>query len=307
MSSKKRTASSRRPLPAPVRAPSPRTAKSLFARTEVAETAKPNPASAAVVSDPREKVLSPEQLPKPVARDSKAQTSGSHPQHNLNVPQLRQSFASQAPSRSQWTESEYVSLIKRLDALQTEAFLLKGKLLAEAKDRFFAENNKGWIAFCDDSLGLNYTTANQYIRVALECDVMSHQYPSLGFEHFKALLPVAESERIKILSKFSGGSVKALRQMVATTLLQSGQDARKGAHALGQPALDRDAMTKAARLLLRHLQSVHQSLESLDLDSLPPRLAWQVTVACGQVATQLNRTARSGAPSDESLEGALVS
>jgi hypothetical protein len=215
-------------------------------------------------------------------------------QSGLNIPQLRQSFESQAPTRSLWVEQDYVQLIRRLDVIQTEAFILKGKLLAEAKDRFYSENKNGWIQFCELTLGMNYTTANQYIRVALECDVMSHQYPGLGFEHFKALLPLPVPERPQLLAKFNGGSVKSLRTLVSEILTQSSHTGvvRSGAESTAKVKQLPEGSARAARSLLRHLQNVHAALAVLDMDQLPTKLAWQVSVACGQVASNLMHAAR---------------
>lgn len=286
----------KRPIPAPpARSGGQRLARGLFARTETPEVSKAEP-----VAKPLPKVAPAKDVPPtvrvmPVASEPKAPAQHAH---GLNVPQLRESFAAQAPSRARWNEKDYVSLIRRLDALQTEAFILKGKLLAEAKDKFYAENRNGWIGFCESTLGMNYTTANQYIRVALECDVMSHQYPTLGFEHFKALLPVTPEQRPQLLAKFEGGSVKALRMLVSHSFSGSASgnmaEARTGALAKGGSA-PREGAQKAARQLLRHLQAVHASIESLDMEALPQRLAWQVSVASGQVASLLVRTARMAA------------
>jgi hypothetical protein len=232
-----------------------------------------------------------EEVRKPVAVNAVPNPQGT--QGSLNIHQLRQSFDSQAPSRMRWQESDYVQLIKRLDQIQTEAFILKGKLLSESKDKFFATNKSGWAQFCDESLGMNYTTANQYIRVALECDVMSHQYPDLGFEHFKAILPVSPEIRPRLLGSFQRGSVKALRNLVAEMLAKDSPNPTS--QELQAQAISRivpSATPKAAKLLLKHLQSVHLALAGVDMANLTPQLAWQVSVACSQVAGSLMRSAK---------------
>lgn len=231
-----------------------------------------------------------EEIPKPLAIPAPQSTQSG--QNALNIHQLRQSFDSQAPSRMGWLESDYVQLIKRLDQIQTEAFILKGKLLSESKDKFFATNKSGWAQFCEDSLGMNYTTANQYIRVALECDVMSHQYPDLGFEHFKAILPVSPEIRPSLLGSFQRGSVKALRNLVAEMLAKDSQRTGQELQSQALAKIVPEATPKAAKLLLKHLQNVHLTLAGVDMANLTPQLAWQVSVACSQVAGSLMRSAK---------------
>lgn len=124
--------------------------------------------------------------------------------------------------RTTWNEADYVSFIHKIDQAQTDAFFLKGKLVSEIKDKFYLENKRGWALFCDETLNINYTTANQYIRVAQEFDVTSHQRRDFGFEHFKALLPLGKSERNEILLHTPQNlSVKSLRDIVSKKLLGS--------------------------------------------------------------------------------------
>ncbi len=118
--------------------------------------------------------------------------------------------------RTQWKEKVYISFIHKIDQAQTDAFFLKGKLVAEIKDKYYLDNKKGWTLFCDETLNMNYTTANQYIRVAQEFDVTSHPRKDFGFEHFKALLPLNKEQRLEILEQTpSHLSVKNLRAIVA--------------------------------------------------------------------------------------------
>jgi hypothetical protein len=124
--------------------------------------------------------------------------------------------------RSNWKEDDYVSFLSRIDQAQTEAFFLKGKLVSEIKERFYLDNKKGWAHFCDETLNMNYTTANQYIRVAQEFDVTSHQRRDFGFEHFKALLPLSKTERNELLLHSPQNlSVKSLRDIVSKKLVSS--------------------------------------------------------------------------------------
>lgn len=201
---------------------------------------------------------------------------------SLNISHLRDTFESQVANRSDWIATDYSELILRLDRLQTEAFILKGKLLSEAKRKFFETSKQGWADFCGVNLGMNYTTANQYIRVALEFDVTSHQFPQLGFEHFKALLPVPPAERIDVLKSFEGKSVKALRNVVQSHVQKKE----------GQRPPERSLQN--ARQMLKVLQNVHTIMSTMDTTALSQQLRWQLSAACSQVASQLlqfsNRT-----------------
>lgn len=203
-------------------------------------------------------------------------------QSSLNISHLRDTFESQIPNRRDWSATDYSELILRLDRLQTEAFILKGKLLSEAKRKFFETNKQGWADFCGVNLGMNYTTANQYIRVALEFDVTSHQFPQLSFEHFKALLPVPPAERMDVLKSFEGTSVKALRTAVQS-FVQKGEGTRHP-----------DRSLQNARQMLKVLQNVHTIMSTTDTSALSQQLRWQLSAACSQVASQLlqfsNRT-----------------
>ena len=138
---------------------------------------------------------------------------------NTNEPlKLQYNFNNACAERQNWSQQEYLSLITRIDNAQTEAFLLKGKLLDEVKRRFFEDNKSGWKNFCENKLDLNYTTANQYIRVSQEFDVTSHQRPDFGFEHFKAMLPLPIEMRNEMLHTLNKISVKQLRLMVQEKL-----------------------------------------------------------------------------------------
>lgn len=121
--------------------------------------------------------------------------------------------------RGGWQEQDYISFINRIDQAQTDAFFLKGRLVTEVKERFYVDNKRGWALFCEETLNMNYTTANQYIRVSQEFDVTSHQKKNFGFEHFKALLPLSKEERSELLEHTPENvSVKSLRDIVAKKL-----------------------------------------------------------------------------------------
>jgi hypothetical protein len=51
--------------------------------------------------------------------------------------------------RTNWKEADYISFIHRIDQAQTDAFFLKGKLIAETKERFYLNSKQGWAVFCD--------------------------------------------------------------------------------------------------------------------------------------------------------------
>ncbi len=124
--------------------------------------------------------------------------------------------------RGQWKENDYITFIHKIDQAQTDAFFLKGKLVSEIKDKFYLDNKKGWTQFCEETLNMNYTTANQYIRVAQEFDVTSHPRKDFGFEHFKALLPLNAIQRDEVLGQApTHPSVKNLRAIVAQKIQPS--------------------------------------------------------------------------------------
>ena len=189
-------------------------------------------------------------------------------------------FAARRTERDGWIQSDYAQFLKRLDIVQTEAFFLKGKLLAEAKERFFEENKVGWAHFCDAQLEMNYTTANQYIRVATEFDVTSHQRTDFGFEHFKALLPLSTEEREELLSTSQAWSVKSLRNHVQGVILKK--------QTAVEPSQDKIAKKKSVQFV-RLLQSLKSDIqvhaESFRLLSQTQR--WQVSAACQSIAAQL--------------------
>lgn len=195
---------------------------------------------------------------------------------------VRNAFVSTAADRAAWNEGQYTEMIRRIDAAQTDAFLLKGKLLAEMKRRFYEDSSTGWKQFCESSLHLNYTTANQYIRVATEFDVTSHQHPDFGFEHYKALLPLAPEDRRRVLEEIAGPerslSVKQLRARVAETLSRGG----------GAPAPAHDPRNRI-RSLLNQLEKLENALvDRVPAEKLTQQDRWQLSAAAALVAQQLH-------------------
>lgn len=132
--------------------------------------------------------------------------------------QANQAFNENAVTRDLWSRQDYVKYIQKLDSVQNEAFLMKGKLIAEMKKRFFEHNTSGWKKFADIELKMNYTTANQYIRVSQEFDSFDVNKHSLSFEHYKALLPLNKEEREGIFQNLEYVSVKELRELVKKKL-----------------------------------------------------------------------------------------
>lgn len=192
------------------------------------------------------------------------------------ITRVRQGFDDNRLNREHWSEDEYVETIRRLDVAQTEAFFLKGKLLMEAKERYFEDNRRGWRNFAEAKLGLNYTTANQYIRVAREFDVTSHHRSDFGFEHYKALLPLSPESRTILLENLPEVSVKKLREVVQQELAK--QPAQPAGHS-------------QHRNLLRQIISLGQTLDRVNPTGLHQRDKWQISAACLQMAADLQSLA----------------
>jgi len=225
-----------------------------------------------------------EVMPAPVALENPTMVRAPSGEGN-RIMAIQYNFEAMKSIREGWQESDYVQFLKRLDTLQTEAFLLRGKLLAEAKMRFFETNKLGWAAFCDTELGMNYTTANQYIRVAAEFDVTSHQRPDFGFEHFKALLPLTQEERTVLLEQSESWSVKAIRNkvreiVVAKAPLSSNQSAKE--------------TSRRAMRFIRALQSTKTDAADFNeaFQSLNPALRMQVAATCHSASAHLLKLAR---------------
>ena len=198
---------------------------------------------------------------------------------------IQYNFESMRSVREGWLENDYAQFLKRLDHLQTEAFLLRGKLLSEAKVRFFETSKIGWATFCDSELGMNYTTANQYIRVSNEFDVTSHQRPDLGFEHFKAMLPLSIEDRAIFLEDSQTWSVKTIRNRVRE--LVKGKSSRQTSTTV------KEAHRQSARFI-RSLQAIKSdvAIHGESFQELSQTQRWQISAACQNIAAHLNQLAR---------------
>lgn len=198
---------------------------------------------------------------------------------------IQYNFDAMRTVREEWLQRDYVEFLKKLDQLQTEAFLLRGKLLGEAKSRFFEENKTGWAEFCESSLGMNYTTANQYIRVATEFDVTSHQRTDFGFEHFKALLPLSPEQRSPFLNGHESWSVKSIRVRVKQII--SSQDDVKPIHTTKE-------IHRQSVRFIRQLQQMKTEMTGLaeQFVQLPQTQRWQISAACQNISSLLNQMSR---------------
>jgi len=179
--------------------------------------------------------------------------------------------------RTPWKEDEYVSFIQRIDQAQTDAFFLKGKLISEVKEKFYVNNKRGWVQFCDETLNMNYTTANQYVRVALEFDVMSHQRKDFGFEHFKALLPLTKDQRDEFLFETPNNlSVKMLRELIAKKVEAPSTD------------LGFEKNKLRAKHIIETLQKLKSQLIQLKDSSLTQEEKWQLYGAFQNLSEEMN-------------------
>ncbi|NBO37075.1 hypothetical protein EBU99_00660 [bacterium] len=227
--------------------------------------------------------VAPLQVAEPVSIPLENPTS---PIADDRIMTLQYNFEAMRSMRDAWAEADYARFLKRLDAVQTEAFLLRGKLLSEAKTRFFETNKIGWAEFCEMRLGMNYTTANQYIRVASEFDVTSHQRPDFGFEHFKALLPLPVEERAALIETIDSISVKSLRQMVKMHLISKTPSPVE--------VTPRETLRHSSRLI-KMLQQVKGEIAAHggSFQALNQNQRWQMSAACQNIAAHLNQLARA--------------
>lgn len=270
--------------------------RGLFAKTEQTETkisepkqneirqpkpTKPEPRQVAKKSEPsiahKPTVTQPE-IPPATTHSAPTKPESQQTRIADAISKVQYNFELHKNDRILWEADEYVDFIKRIDAAQTEAFFLKGKLLEEVKRRFFEDNKVGWAQFCENHLLMNYTTTNQYIRVSHEFDVTSHQRPDFGFEHFKALLPLAPSDRTELIESVPTISVKALRNMVQERL----------AKAIPQKH-DNTSATVQARSLLKLLQQVKNEVLKCDPELLHQEQRWQLSAASRNIAEELSQ------------------
>lgn len=228
-----------------------------------------------------EYVPAPEPMPEPQYEPAPnlhrmgAETADAGAQLAFAVMNIQTNFARSLDERMTWGQEQYLAFIRRIDAVQTEAFLLKGKLLEEVKRKFFEDNKTGWKKFCDESLDMNYTTANQYIRVSAEFDVTSHQRPDFGFEHFKAMLPLAPEARAELLLSLPQVSVKALRKIVQDRLMPEALP-----HASASTLVDSKAM-------VRVLQDLKMQIFECAPAALSQAQRWQLSAACRNLSDEL--------------------
>ena len=191
--------------------------------------------------------------------------------------QANQAFNENAVMRDLWSKQDYVKYIQKIDSVQNEAFLLKGKLIAEMKKRFFEHNTSGWKKFANIELKMNYTTANQYIRVSKEFDSFDTKKHGLSFEHYKALLPLSKEEREGIFQDLEYISVKELRELV-------------------KKKLNRDKKQEDPRIIEQILKStthLNKLLEenSSQLSGFSQKKVWQLYGALKNMAYRINELA----------------
>lgn len=192
---------------------------------------------------------------------------------------IQYNFERHRTERTIWQESDYIRFLQRIDKAQTEAFFLKGKLITEVKDRFYAVNRIGWRSFCEAHLNMNYTTANQYIRVAGEFDTMSGQRQDFGFEHFKALLPLSPEERSRVLAQLPEHvSVKSLRGVVSETL--TAKEHRKNPIESPSPRL-------FGRHILESLKKLEEDLSRLSQQQLTQDEKWKLYGALTRLSERM--------------------
>jgi len=194
------------------------------------------------------------------------------------VTKIQYNFERLRLERNKWDKNEYISFLNRIDNAQTEAFFLKGKLIGEIKKRFYEGNKVGWKSFCDENLNMNYTTANQYIRVAEEFDVSSNQRTDFGFEHFKALLPIPSEQRNKILENLPHSvSVKSLRNIVSKTLSKE----TNSSHTSTQK--------NHVRSVTENLEKIKMLLDCLNVNELEQSDKWSLLGAFQNLSEEMTK------------------
>ncbi len=207
------------------------------------------------------------------AVDSATPYSFTKIQYNLNL------FKAE---RTNWNENDYISFINKIDQSQTDAFFLKGRLISEIKERFYFENKKGWSLFCDETLNMNYTTANQYIRVSQEFDVTSHQRKDFGFEHFKALLPLTEKDRNELITQTPKNlSVKNLRELVSKKIVPASK----------KPLQEKQSLLP--KEIISTLQKLKTQLTQLKKLSLNQEEKWQLYGAFKHLSEEMSSLSHS--------------
>ncbi|WGL58602.1 hypothetical protein QEJ31_08640 [Pigmentibacter sp. JX0631] len=210
-------------------------------------------------------------------------------QGDYSITKIQYNFEHLKLERNKWDKSEYINFIHRIDNAQTEAFFLKGKLIGEMKQRFYEGNKNGWKYFCEEHLNMNYTTANQYIRVSEEFDAVTSLRADFGFEHFKALLPVPSEKRKGILETVpSSVSVKTLRNIISKTLESSGEK-------LAQPN-----SKSTIKQITENLEKIKLQLDHLNLNELEQSEKWSLLGAFQNLTTEMTKISEILSKSQES-------
>ena len=210
-------------------------------------------------------------------------------QGDYSITKIQYNFERLKLERNKWDKSEYINFIHRIDNAQTEAFFLKGKLIGEMKQRFYEGNKNGWKYFCEEHLNMNYTTANQYIRVAEEFDAVTTLRADFGFEHFKALLPVPSEKRKGILDTVpSSVSVKTLRNIISKTLENSGEK------------LTQTNSKSTIKQITENLEKIKLQLDHLNLNDLEQSEKWSLLGAFQNLTTEMTKISEILSKSQES-------
>jgi hypothetical protein len=194
------------------------------------------------------------------------------------VTKIQYQFDAQKIERNTWSKNEYISFLNRIDNAQTEAFFLKGKMISEIKERFYASNKNGWKQFCEEHLNMYYTTANQYIRVSEEFDVTTYRRTDFGFEHFKALLSVPTQERNKIIEQLPNNvSVKSLRNIITGTVLKETK------------ASQNHNNKKNIKSITDNFEKIKYQLENLNLNELEQSEKWSLLGAFNFLSEEMEK------------------
>jgi hypothetical protein len=115
--------------------------------------------------------------------------------------------------------------------------------------------------------------------------VTSHQRPDFGFEHFKALLPLTQDERVLILEQTETWSVKAIRNKVREIVV---------AKAPSNPKQNAKETSRQAMRFMRTLQSTKTDAADFieAFQNLNPTQRMQVAATCHSAAAYLLKLAR---------------
>lgn len=249
--------------------------RGLFSRTEPEQTIEENLNINKNINESLQDVHQSLVLPN---EDSISQAPSDTDELKYKITTIQYNFDRLRKERNNWDKNEYISFLNRIDNAQTEAFFLKGRLINEIKIKFYEGNKIGWKNFCDEKLNMNYTTANQYIRVAEEFTTLIQQRNDFGFEHFKALLPVPITERVKILENVPKSiSVKSLRNIISKTLNKENN----------QKYLNNNKNN--IRLVTDNLEKIKVQLNNLNLNSLEQSEKWSLLGAFKNLTDEMSK------------------